>query len=82
MYMPVWRETPRVQLESSSAGTGFEAPRLSCLSNWETEQTSAVDGCLLVGVSSNLGGGGVEYLEELVIGANTVCLIKKPFVKR
>ena len=43
------------QLESPSAGTGFEALRQQCLSNWEMEQTSTVDGCSLVGVNSNLG---------------------------
>ena len=54
------------QLESPSAGTGFEAPGQQCLSNWEMEQTSTVDGCLLVGVSSNLGKT-IFPLEELVI---------------
>ena len=40
------------QLESPLAGTSFEAPAQQCLSNWEMEQTSAVDDCLLFGVSS------------------------------
>ena len=55
------------QLESPSTGTGFEAPGQQCLSNWETEQTSTVDGCLPVGVSLNLGEN-MFSLEELVIG--------------
>ena len=41
------------QLESSSAGTGFETPVQQCLSNWEMERTT-VDGCLLVHGTSNL----------------------------
>ena len=45
----------RGQLESPSAGTGFERPGQQCLPNWEMRRTT-VDGCLLVGVSSNLGG--------------------------
>ena len=55
------------QLESPSAGTGFEAPGQQCLSNWEMEQTSTVGGCLLVGVSSNLGEN-LFPLEELAMG--------------
>ena len=54
------------QLESPSASTSFEAPEQQCLSNWEMEQTSTVDGCLFVGVSSNLGQT-IFSLEELVI---------------
>ena len=53
------------QLESPSAGMGFETPGQQCLSNWEMERI-AVDGCLLVGMSSNLGGN-MSSLEELVI---------------
>ena len=41
------------QLESSSAGTGIETPGQQFLPNWEMGRTT-VDGCLLVGVSSNL----------------------------
>ena len=41
------------QLKSPSAGMGFEAPGQKCLSNWKMKQTSTVDGCSLVGVSSN-----------------------------
>ena len=55
------------QLESPSAGTGFEAPGQQCPSNWEIEQTSTVDGCLLVGVNSNLEKH-IFSLQELVIG--------------
>ena len=54
------------QLKSLSAGMGFEAPGQQCLSNWEMEQTSIADGCLLVGVSSNLGEN-IFSVEELVI---------------
>ena len=42
------------ELESSSAGTGLEAPGQQCLSNWEMDQTT-VDGCSLVDESSDLG---------------------------
>ena len=41
------------QLESPSVGTGIDAPGQQCLSNWEMEQTSTVNGCVLVSVSSN-----------------------------
>ena len=44
----------RGQLESPSAGAGFETPGQQCLPNWEMGRTT-VDGCLLAGVSSNLG---------------------------
>ena len=54
------------QLESSSAGTGFEKPGQQCLPNWEMGRTT-VDGCLLVGVSSILGGD-IFPPEELIIG--------------
>ena len=43
------------QLESPSAGTSFETRKQQCLPNWEMGRTT-VDGCLLTGVSSNLGG--------------------------
>ena len=43
------------QLESPSAGTGFETSGQQYLPNWEMGRTT-VDGCLLIGVSSNLGG--------------------------
>ena len=39
---------------SSSAGTGFEAPGQQCFSDWEMERI-AVDGCLLVDGSLDLG---------------------------
>ena len=55
------------QLESPSAGTGFEAPGEQCLSNWEMEQISTVDGCLLVGAGLDLGKN-VFSLEALVVG--------------
>ena len=45
----------RGQLESPSAGTGFETPGQQCFLNWEMGRTTA-DGCLLAGVCSNLGG--------------------------
>ena len=61
------------QLESPSAGTGFETPGQQCLLNWEMGRIT-VDGCLLVGVSSN-SGGNVFPLEELGIAG---C---KPIVK-
>ena len=48
---------------------GFETPGQQCLPNWEIGQTT-VDGCLLAGVSSNLGGN-VFPLEELGIGMQT-----------
>ena len=64
------------QLESSSAGTGhleppsagtcFETPGQQCLPNCEMGRTT-VDGCLLLGVSSNLEGN-ILSPEEIVIG--------------
>ena len=57
------------QLESPSAGTGFETPGQQCLPNWEMGRTT-VDGCLVIGVSSNLGGNNVS-LEELGIRVQT-----------
>ena len=56
----------RSQLESPSAGTGFVILGQQCLPNWEIGRTT-VDGCLLAGVSSNLGGNTFS-LTELVIG--------------
>ena len=44
----------RAQLEPPSASTGFETPEQQCPPNGETGRTTA-DGCLLVGVGSNLG---------------------------
>ena len=43
------------QLESPSAGISFETPGQQCLPIWEMGRTT-VDGCLLVGISSNLRG--------------------------
>ena len=57
------------EFESSPAGTGSETSGQQCLSNLEMERT-IVNGCLLVGVSSNLGGN-IFSLEELVIGTQT-----------
>ena len=57
------------ELESSSAGTGFEAPGQQCRSNWEMKRTT-VDDCLLVDGSSDMGGNAFS-LEELVIGTQT-----------
>ena len=56
----------RSQLESPSAGTDFEIPGQQCLPNWEIGQTT-VDGCLLAGVSSSLGGNTFS-LAEIIIG--------------
>ena len=52
------------QLESPSAGTCFETPGQQCLPNWDMGRTT-IDGCLLVGASSNLGGN-IFSLEEPV----------------
>ena len=57
------------ELELSSAGTGFEAPRQQRLLNWEIERTT-VDDCLLVDGNSNLRKN-IFSLEELVIGTQT-----------
>ena len=43
-----------MELESSSAGTGFETPGQQCHPIWETGRTTA-DGFLTAGVGSNLG---------------------------
>ena len=59
----------RGQLESSSAGTGFETPGQRCLPNLEMGRIPG-DGCLLVGVSPNLEGNTFS-LTELVIGTRT-----------
>ena len=59
----------RGQLESPSAGTGFETPGQQCLPNWEMGRTT-VDGCLLIGVISNFGSN-VSPLEKLGIGMQT-----------
>ena len=59
----------RGQLESPSAGTYFETPGQQCLPNWEMRQAT-VDDCLLVGVTSNLGGNTYS-LTGLVIGTRT-----------
>ena len=59
----------RGQLGSPSAGTGFETPGQQCLPNWEMGRTT-VNGCLLVGVSLNLGGNTFP-LTEPVIGTRT-----------
>ena len=53
------------QLEQSSTGTNFETPGQQCLPNWEIGRTTS-DGCLLVGMSSNLRGN-IFSLKELVI---------------
>ena len=45
----------RDELESSSAGTGFEAPGQQCQSIWKTGRTTA-DGFLTAGVGSNQAG--------------------------
>ena len=42
------------ELESSSAGTGLEAPGQQCFSNWEMERTT-VNSCPLVDGSLDLG---------------------------
>ena len=59
----------RGQLESPYAGTGFETPGQQCLPNWEMGRTT-VEGCLLVGVSLDLGGNNFS-LTELAVGART-----------
>ena len=64
------------ELELSSAGTGFEAPRQQCLLNWEMERTT-VDDCLLDG-NSNLREN-IFFLEELVIGTQTDSQTPTPF---
>ena len=55
------------QPEPPSAGTGYDTPGQQYLSNWEIGRTT-VDGCLLAGVSSNLGGNTFS-LAENIIGA-------------
>ena len=56
----------RGALESSSAGTGLEAPGRQCLSNWKMERTT-VDDCSLVDDILDLGQTTFS-LEEFVIG--------------
>ena len=75
------------ELESSSAGTGIEAPGQQGLSNWEMERTT-VDGCPLVDASSDLG----EIIfpsKNSLLGRNTIIAKfqhrlphQKPFGKR
>ena len=55
----------RDQLEPPSASTGLEKPRQQCPPNGETGRTTA-DGCLLVGVGSNLGGNTLSPAEIAV----------------
>ena len=59
----------RGQLEPPSAGTCFETSGQQCLPNWEMRRTT-VDGCLLVGVSSNLGANTFS-LTDFAIGTRT-----------
>ena len=66
------------QLESRSAGKGFETPGQQCLLNWEIGRTT-VDGCLLAGVSINLGGNTFS-LTELVIEMQTDSQTSTPSV--
>ena len=54
------------QLELPSASTGFETPGQQCLPNWGRGRITA-EGCLLVGVRSNLRGN-MFFPEELVTG--------------
>ena len=54
----------RDQVESPSAGTGFETPGQQCLPNWETGRTTD-DGYLLVGVGLNLGGNTFPPTERV-----------------
>ena len=54
------------QLESPSAGTGFETPGQQCPPNGETERTTA-NGCLLVGMSSN-SRGNTFFPAEIAVG--------------
>ena len=57
------------QLESPSAGTGFEIPGQQCHPHWGTGQIPA-ESCLLVGVGSNLGGN-IFSPTERAIGTRT-----------
>ena len=49
-----WMNPELPELESPSAGTGFETPGQQCHPIWETGRTTA-DGFLTAGVGSNLG---------------------------
>ena len=48
-------DSERDELESPSAGTGFETPGQQCHPIWKTGQTTA-DGYMIAGVGSNQGG--------------------------
>ena len=56
----------RDQLKPLSASTGLETPGQQCPPNGETGRTTA-DGCLLVGVGSNLGGN-TFFPAEIAVG--------------
>ena len=58
------------ELESPSAGTGLETPGQQCPQNGEAGRTTA-DGCLLVGVGSNLGGNTSSLTERVGTRAGT-----------
>ena len=74
------------QLQSPSAGTGFETPGQQCLPNWETGRTTAV-ACLSVGVGSKSGGdtfslteiAGGRRTDSEITNYNTVYSIKHRF---
>ena len=56
----------RDQLKPPSASTGLETPGQQCPPNGKTGRTTA-DGCLLVGVGSNLGGN-TFFPAEIAVG--------------
>ena len=58
------------ELESSSAGTGFEAPGQQCRPIWKTGRTTA-DGFLTAGVGSNQGGTISSATERMDTRAGT-----------
>ena len=58
------------ELESSSAGTGFETPGQQCHPIWETGRTTA-DGFLTAGVGSNQGGNISSPTERMDTRAGT-----------
>ena len=64
------------QLESPSAGTGFETPGQQCHPNWGTGRITA-EGFFLVGVGSNLGGD-MFLPTERVIGTRTGSVTTTP----
>ena len=66
----------RDQLESPSAGTGFETPGQQCHPNWGTERITA-ESCLLVGVGSNLGEKTFPPIER-AIGTRTGSVTMTP----